>query len=540
MKARTLIFIILAILVVYAGIQCMRSRASAKQDDAGKRPTAKVEKGELSVSVIESGTVEAVQSVEVKSRVSGRIQSLLVNEGDRVVKGQLIAVIDPEELNLQLKQSSAQLRGAESGAARSRASIDITAKQLQDAVIQAQARYNLALRDWKNQPELSRTSVEQSRLAYEAAQRSRDLLVNVTQPQERVQVESTLSQAEASYNRDKANVARVQGLLDKGYVPLRDLEEAKARLAASEGALATAREAKTRLDEKQRVETRNAEESVKQSKAAYDASVARADIDRGKLDSLNQARSALAQAQSDLRRVQLERLGYQQSAAQADQIRATVADSRRLLGETQIRAPMSGIVTRKAVEPGELVSALSSFSGGTTIVEIADLNSLQVKLLINEIDVAKLKKQVTASVDVDAIPSQKFEGAVERIAPASQAASAGQGAVTSSDAVVKYEVIVRLSSADERIKPGMSAKCTIFVEKRENVLKVPVEYVTKDDKGYSVLVIPAGKKAGEKRDVKIGLITDAFYEVVDGLKVGEELQKPEYKGPPRTGMMGPG
>ncbi len=536
MKLRYIILLLIGIVLLYFAFSALRRKGSA-DDDKNERPTYTVVRGEVSSSVIESGSIEAVQSVEVKSRVSGRLQHLFVEEGDNVQKGQEIATIDPEELNLQLQQSTAQLRGAESSAARSRANIDITEKQLRSSLTEAEGRYNLALRDWQNQPELTRTSLEQSRLAYESAQRARDLLAQVTHPQELVLVDATHSQAQAQFDRDRANVDRLTGLLEKGYVSQRDVDAARAQFAASEAALRNAKESKTRLESKQSVERKNAEQRVAETKAAFDQALARANIDKGKLDALNQAKAALDLARSDLRRVQLEKFSYEQAAAQAAQIRATVADSNRLLRETKIKAPMSGTVTKKFVEVGELVSALNSFSGGTSIVQIADLKRLQVKLLINEIDVAKLKPQSHASVEVDAIPNVKFDGVVERIAPSSQTAAASPGAQPSTDAVVKYEVIVTLANADPRIRPGMSAKCTIFVEKVANVLKVPVEFVTKDDKGYWVNVIQQGSKTPERRQIKVGVITTTDYQVTDGLKEGDVLSKPEYTGPPRQGMM---
>lgn len=536
MKVWKILIPIGILVLLWGGCSIIRARSAAVAEALkSQRPTAKIETGDISVTVVESGTIEAVQSVEVKSRVSGRVQKLLVKEGDRIEKGQLIAIIDPEELDLQLRQSSAQLRAAESSVARSKESISITEKQLQTAVINAEARLRQAERDWRNQPELSRTAVEQARLVHEAAIRTRDLLLDVTHPQERVQVDSNLQQAEAGYLRDQANHDRVAGLLQRGFVPEREMDDAKARLAAAKAQLETSKEAKRRLDEKQRVERANADERVKETRAAYEQTVARSNVDKNKEQALVQAKADFEQAKADIKRIQLEKHSYGQAAAQADQIRATVADSRRLLAETEIRAPMSGFVTKRLVEAGELVSALNSFSGGTAIVEVADLTALQVRLLVNEIDVAKLAKGVEASVEVDALITSKFKGIVDRIAPSSISAPNQQPAAT--DAVVKYEVIVTLAETDVRIRPGMSARCTMSVQKREDTLRVPAEFVTRDDDGYSVLLKTNDPKNPEKRTVKIGVISPSHYEILEGVKAGDEVVKPEYTGPPRTGVM---
>src|SRR5205823_5832479 len=95
-----------------AGILVVAGCEKPAGADAKADATVKVSRQDLSVKVVETGTVDAVKSVEVKSRVSGRLKRLLVDEGDHVKAGQLIAVIDPKETELAVRQQEAQLRGA--------------------------------------------------------------------------------------------------------------------------------------------------------------------------------------------------------------------------------------------------------------------------------------------------------------------------------------------------------------------------------------------------------------------------------------------
>lgn len=494
----------------------------------------KVSRGDIEIAVIETGKIEAVQDVEVKSRVSGRIARLYVNEGDHVEKGQLIAEIDPQEIRLQLEQATAQLRGAEAGSKRSLESLTLTRKQLEIAVEQATQRYIQAKREFENQPALTDASLRQARLALEQAQRDLALLRDTTHPQQRVQVEADLRRTKAAAETDRTNYERLRGLLEKGYVAQRDVDAARAQMEASEAAYRTAQEAFNRLEARQQSELRSAEQAVATAKAAYDQAVARSNLDKNKEQAYLEAKATLDQAKEDLRRIRIEEQSLVQARAQTDQIRSVVADNRRQLSETRIVAPMSGVVTKKLVEEGELVAALSSFSGGTPIVEIAQLGALQVTLSVNEIDVAQLKVGMKALVEIDALPDEQFEGEVTRIAPASEApATQGIG----QDAVVRYKVEVRLSSTEPRIRPGMSAKCTIQVASRKNVLRIPIEYVGEDDEGFFVMVRKGGKGKAEKTRVRVGIRSATWYEVAEGVQEGDRLQKPPFNGPSRRGFM---
>lgn len=493
-----------------------------------------VSRGDIEVTVVETGKIEAVQDVEVKSRVSGRIARLYVNEGDHVERGQLIAEIDPQEIRLQLEQATAQLRGAEAGSKRSLESLTLTRKQLEIAVEQANHRYIAAKREYDNQPALTDASLRQARLALEQAQRDLDLLRGTTHPQQRVQIEADLRRTKAAAETDRVNYERLRGLLEKGYVAQRDVDAARAQMEASDAAYRTAQEASNRLEARQQSELRSAEQAVATAKASYDQAVARANLDKNKEQAYLEAKAALEQAKEDLRRIRIEEQSVAQARAQADQIRSVVADSRRQLSETRIVAPMAGVVTKKLVEEGELVAALSSFSGGTPIVEIAQLGALQVTLSINEIDVARLGVGMKALVEVDALPDERFEGEVTRISPASETPGT-QG--IGQDAVVRYKVEVQLASADPRIRPGMSARCTVQVAAQKDVIRVPIEYVGEDDEGHFVMLRKGGKGKAEKTRVKIGLRSAAWYEVTEGVKEGDRLQKPPFSGPSRRGFM---
>jgi len=220
---------------------------------------------------------------------------------------------------------------------------------------------------------------------------------------------------------------------------------------------------------------------------------------------------------------------------------SVLRDSRRQLRETQIKAPINGVVTKRYLEVGELVTALSAFSAGSAIVRIEDRRSMRVKLNVNEIDVARLSLGMRARVEVDAIPNEPLAGKVTKIAPASialAAASGQQAAAGAADSVVKYEVEIVLDHSHPKLRSGMSAKCTLEVVKRERALLLPVDFVGKDKEG-SFVMLSSKDKAGKptRQAVTTGASSGAMVEVLTGVKEGDKVDRPEYKGPPRAGFM---
>lgn len=506
-----------------------------------KPPAAKevvVERGNLIVSVIESGTVDAVKVVEIKSRVAGRVKKLWVDEGDEVKAGQLIATIDPQETELRVAQDEAQLRGAQAGVAR--ASIEIEQRRVlaRTALQKARARLSQLEKELQIQPTLTKSSIESAQTAYNSALQSRDLLVNTTQLNERTQTQNAVDEANTNFEQARREFDRQKGLRASGYVADRDVEIARQQLDLAQTRLQGARDRLGRLDGQQDLERRQAEERVRQAKADLDRATANRIQDDVKRKEYETALASVREAEIGLKDVDVLQKSRAQGQATVDQLRSVVNDSRRQLGETEIRAPIAGVITKRLIQEGELVSSLSSFSSGTPIVRLEDRRRMIVKLDINEIDAAKLKLGMRAKVDVDALPEQTMVGKVTKIAPASKIATT---AVTTSQPVVKFEVEVTLDKPEAGLKSGMSAKCTMDTLRIENVLRVPVEYLGQDTEGSFLMVKPDSKAKDAKATreaVVAGVRTSTFVEIRSGATEGQRLEKPAFTGPRRRGAFG--
>jgi HlyD family secretion protein len=134
------------------------------------------------------------------------------------------------------------------------------------------------------------------------------------------------------------------------------------------------------------------------------------------------------------------------------------------MGDITLRAPIHGTVVQKQVEEGQIISsATSNVGGGTTLLIMADLSSMQVRTLVDQTDIGKLKVGQVARVSVDAYPNRAFTGEVTKIEP--------QARVEQN--VTMFPVLVRLENPDRLLLPGMKADVEISVDERRGVAAVP-------------------------------------------------------------------
>ncbi|MGR3219153.1 MAG: efflux RND transporter periplasmic adaptor subunit [Candidatus Anammoxibacter sp.] len=134
------------------------------------------------------------------------------------------------------------------------------------------------------------------------------------------------------------------------------------------------------------------------------------------------------------------------------------------LSETVVNAPITGIILQKYVEKGQIiVSGVSTISGGTQIVDIADMSSVYIEAGIDEIDIGKVHVGQTATVRADAYPRLKYSGKIVRIAPEAKI----------EQNVTLFNVIVEVANTDGKLKSGMNTDIEISIVNLEDVLLAP-------------------------------------------------------------------
>ena len=147
---------------------------------------------------------------------------------------------------------------------------------------------------------------------------------------------------------------------------------------------------------------------------------------------------------------------------------ASLELARERLEDTTVTAPISGTIIAKTVEQGQIIaSSTNNVSGGTVLIQMADLSELEIRTLVDEIDIGNVKAGLRIESTVEAFASMSFEGEVRKIEP--------QAVVQQS--VTTFPVLSRIDNSDGLLLPGMNADVSIIIKERSNVLTVSNEAV---------------------------------------------------------------
>src|SRR5262249_23373196 len=134
------------------------------------------------------------------------------------------------------------------------------------------------------------------------------------------------------------------------------------------------------------------------------------------------------------------------------------------LEDATVKAPQEGTVITKSVAEGTVIaSASGSVSGGTTLIQMADLGVVRIRALFNESDIGNIHSGQPANVTVDAYPDRRFTGVVEKIEP--------QAVVQQN--VTMFPVLVNLDNREALLKPGMNGSIAVLIDEHDGVLAIP-------------------------------------------------------------------
>jgi HlyD family secretion protein len=178
-----------------------------------------------------------------------------------------------------------------------------------------------------------------------------------------------------------------------------------------------------------------------------------------------------------------------------------------------ITAPTEGIITSLMYAPGMTIGSLDTGTN-TSNVKVATIKTTGnpiVSVNLSEIDVSKVSLDQKATIILDSIPDKTFTGrviGVDRI-----------GSVT--NGVTQYPAIIQLDSSAAMILPNMTVTANILIDKKDNVLLVPVEAVQNQDGQNYVQKLVNGKL--QNIPVETGLTSDTQIEIVSGVQEGDTV-----------------
>ena len=168
-----------------------------------------------------------------------------------------------------------------------------------------------------------------------------------------------------------------------------------------------------------------------------------------------------------------------------------------------VTAPCDGVVATLDADKGDDVT-----DGAKLMSIVEDGAGLTLTLAVDELDILSVQPGQSVKLSVDALDDAELSGTVQKIAPLGD----------TSASVTTYDVTVAITGEDARVKGGMNVSGEIVVNTAENATLIPTDALQKDDEGYFVTL-----QSGEIRRVTIGVMTDDTTQILEGISVGETV-----------------
>lgn len=237
-----------------------------------------------------------------------------------------------------------------------------------------------------------------------------------------------------------------------------------------------------------------------------------AEVERGSLTSAYQG--ALSQyeraidAQNRLQKVyengSLPEIKWVEINNQVTQAKSMLEISERNLENCELRAPSSGIIGERNIEPGMAAIQLEA------PLKLVKLESILVKISVPENEISQLKQGQTASIMVSALNDHRYIGTIKRVGVAAHRISR------------TYEVKIEVVNDELLLKPGMVCEVSIQLPTQQKVIQIPLSAIDRDtDNQNFVFIINRTENHVTRRIVKVGDFTQDRVIIVSGLKPGE-------------------
>lgn len=492
-----------------------------------------------------SGNVESTDTVYVYAEVSAPIESVPVKVGDKVAAGQLLAQLDDTDIHNTLQQKQIALRtGSESSQQR----IQSAEKNYQDAKNNLDQGLNTQINAAQDQvTNTQRTlakaiddrDVNQARVDQEM----KNQLVSATASA--TTAKAAYDRAEKEYNKAKKEFkdelddlkdelkelkkdGASQTEIDAKQKEIDDFEENNGFIDDTTGAFTSVKVLKQAYEDAQ-LAYNNAQKAL--NAATIDAQNASTDKMKNYVKAVEDAQLAYDSAVQSLKAAQTaasqsldsakDAVTSEKIAANTESLQAEIQTLNDNLKKCTVTAPAAGTVTAVYAEENATATGL--------MFTIENTEGLQVKVKVKEYDLPSIKEGMKAVITADATGDVEYEGIVQKIAPAAvgsgSAATGTAAAAAATGSNVEFEADVLIQTPDTPLRIGMSAKAKIITQEKTDVLSVPYDALTTNEKGETVVYTPK-KQADDTYQavaipVKTGLETDLSIEVSgEGLTAG--------------------
>jgi HlyD family secretion protein len=312
-----------------------------------------------------------------------------------------------------------------------------------------------------------------------------------------------------------------------------------------------------------------AQSSLQQSRAAVNQTKALLDLARQNLKRTQElwkegltTRESLERAENDVQ-VREAELKTREQEIQTNEQRikveeAGLATTKYNLNQIIISAPMDGLVTRRSIEEGETAVLGTMNNAGSVLLTIADMSVLEAEVEVDETEIPSVSLGQQAKVMIDAVPDRTFKGHVTEVGNSpiqTTQRTGGQRQATT------FKVVITLDEQVPDVRPGFTCTAEITTATRKNVVSVPIQALTVremlyNDKGEMVREQPQRRRRsnavetpvsasnepppghtrketegvfvvtnnkGVFTPVKVGIAGEQYFEVLTGLKAGDQV-----------------
>lgn len=496
----------------YARKAFAKENITARTDEkATLVETASVEVGDITQKLSLVGDIEAQAQVFVFAKIPGKIEELKVDMGDSVRKGDVLAVVEHKELELNVRQAKAALKAAEAGLNQAQ---NLSKIKIMSQVRQAKAGLDAAeaVYDQVNDISLTRinTQIAQASAGLEAIKANLKKIKEGAREEERKQVEATVQQAKANLDNAKANYERMKRLFEGGAISKQTFDGietqynvAKAQHEAAKQQLKLVSEGARKEDiQAVSAQVKQASAGLKLAKKMAETKSWKKDIARAKAQ-LKQASAGLESAMA-LKKAKSWETEITSAKTAVQQAQVALELAQKKLADATITAPISGIVSRRNVDLGDMASPQAP------AFEIVDMDVVKAKVNVIESDLYKIKVGDEALVSVEAF-QKPVKGKVTLISPILDKMSR------------TATVEISIDNKDYKLKPGMFARAEVIYNKHKSALLVPSSAVVyEEEKAY---VYTVRSNTAKMVPVRIGFRSEDGNktEIISGLSREDEV-----------------
>ena len=222
------------------------------------------------------------------------------------------------------------------------------------------------------------------------------------------------------------------------------------------------------------IDPRDVRNAFDQAQADLDVAEARFDVAQRQLTRIEQLKESGIVTEEELEAAILENANAKAALVRAEVNLELAADR---LDDVTLRAPITGTIVERSIETGQVITGTRDLTGGTVLMRMADLQEVQVRMLVDETDIGRLQPGMPAEITVEAFRDRTFRGTVLKIEP--------QAVVEQN--VTMFAVLTRITNEDDLLKPGMNADVEVVIGRQDDVLALSNSAVKTQEEARRIL-----------------------------------------------------